>query len=104
MRNKPDDFSVIIDFLNGQVKRAIDGYDVLRQTIDAVKIVQSAQQEQISSMKNEINDLKQQLKDAKDEILKNQQETYKRIIYVQGSILLLILTAVIGLLIKTFFH
>lgn len=104
MRNQPNDISVIIDFLNGQVKRTLENQDILRQAVDVLKNTQIAQQERINTMSSEINELKQQLKDAKEEIIKSQQATYTRIIYIQGSILLIILTAVVGLLIKTFFH
>lgn len=71
--------------------------------IDGLKSTQAVQQEKIENMSDEIAELKKQLEDTKREILQNQQDNFKRTIYVQSSILLLILSTVIGVVVKVFF-
>lgn len=65
---------------------------------------QAVHQERLRVMSEEINDLKKDLREAKKEIIDSQRESLNRIIYVQGSILLAILGAVITIAIKVFFH
>jgi len=98
------DVSRLIEVLQSSIKRALDEQAVLRPQIDSLKTTQTAQQEQIRVMSEELKELKQDLKEAKQAILESQESNYKRIIYVQGTLLLAILGAVIGLAVKVFFH
>ena len=74
------------------------------QRIEELAKTQAIQQEQIRGMSDELQELKKQLKETQDAILQNQDAYYKRMIAVQGSILFLVLSTVIGLVIKLFFH
>ena len=57
----------------------------------------------ISSLRQDIKDLKEKdLKELREALLTNQQSGYKRIIYVQGTILLVVAGGIVTLLIKFF--
>ena len=80
--------------------------DKLRQgtDLDMLKNIQSVQEEKIRRMSEEVNELKKQLQETKDEIIKSQKDSARRTIYVQGTLLMLILSTVIGIAVKLIFH
>jgi len=86
-----------VSYRLGLLEQELKGIEVLKST-------QAIQQEQIRNMSEEIKELKQELKDAKKEIIESQRRELRRVIYVQGSILLIIAGSFIGLLFKVFFH
>lgn len=113
----PSELKMLLDSLIAQIQQVQQRSDTLqtylqaeldkvRQAteIDALKNTQAVQQEQIRVTSDEIKDLKQQLRETKDEILKAQQDQFKRTIAVQGSLLFLILSTVIGIAVKLLFH
>lgn len=110
----PPEMKMLLDNLSAQILQTqtraegLQSYvqaelEKLRQEKVELTRLQSAQQEQIKAMAEDIQDLKKQLADTQDIILKNQQANFRRIIYVQGSILFLILSTVIGVIVKLLF-
>jgi len=113
----PPELKLLLDSLVAQIQQIQQRTDTIQtyvqaeldksrqvSEIDALKTVQSVQQEQIQRMKEEITELKKELHDMTDTILKSQQEGFRRTIAVQGAILLTVVTALIGLAVKFFFH
>lgn len=82
----------------------IQRVDLLWQKVEALSATQIVQQEQIKRMSDELKDLREQLKETQKAIIENQNAYYKRMIAVQSSILLLVVSTVVGLLVKLFFH
>lgn len=112
----PPELKLLLDNLIAQIQQqqarndalhtSIQGeIDKLKQAteIDALRTTQSVQQEQIRAMSEEIEKLSTQLEKMQETILKNQQDNFRRTIAVQGSILFLILTTVIGVAVKFLF-
>jgi hypothetical protein len=71
--------------------------------LDALRNKQAVQEEQIKNMAGDIDELKKLLKEATSDILKNQQDNFKRTIYVQTTLLFLVLSAVITIAVKLLF-
>lgn len=96
----PTELKLLLDSLIAQIQQLQTRSDA----IDALRNIQGVQEERIRRMSEEINELKAQLNETKEAILKNQQENFRRTIYVQGSILFLVLSTVIGIAVKFLFH
>lgn len=96
----PAELKLLLDSLIAQIQQLqtrSDAIDVLRNT-------QSVQEERIRAMSEEITELKAQLKETREAIINSQQAIARRTIYVQGSILFLILSTVVGIAVKLLFH
>lgn len=96
----PSELKLLLDSLIAQIQQLQTRSDA----IDALRNVQSVQEERIRSMSEEITELKQQLKEMREAIIKSQEDIARRTIYVQGSILFLILSTVVGIAVKLVFH
>lgn len=107
MQQSPDQLAVILyrlAVLEQEAKAHIAPLDRALERIEVLKNEQIVQQEKIRVMTDQIEELKNDLKEAKKEIIESQRVELRRVIYVQGSILLIIAGAFVTLLFKVFFH
>ena len=96
----PPELKLLLDSLIAQIQQLQTRSDA----IDALRNTQSVQEERIRNMSEEITELKAQLKETREAIIRSQQDIARRTIYVQGTILFLILSTVIGIAVKLLFH
>ena len=91
-----------VEILEGEVKAVQVPIERAFDRLEALKAQQITQEEKIRTMSEDVAELKKDLAEAKREIIESQRTELRRIIYVQGSILLLIVGAVITLILRLF--